>query len=206
MTITADLVTDAKAYIEKRGGTATAIAIARALGHDPRELQHTLISHPHFDVRNGIWSVSIVGSVAAYADREPTDLPLDRIREDIERIVHGHRAIGAVMTTPRGHHGACDIAIYDYDDEQIALVVIYRDGRVEVLPVTREATALEIADASRLAATVGNVTVYYRGRATTARRVEPLQNGFWRADLPGGTAVLYETDPTGDPNAVQHST
>lgn len=151
-------------------------------------------------------SQTVIAAVLTYAGENVGDLDLETLRDDVEKIVHGHELVGAVHRIPRGHHGACDIEVYGYDDRLMALVVLDRDGNVHALPWTPEPTALERADASRRAATRANVTVYYRGRATTARRVEPLQNGFWRADLPGGMAALYETDPTDDPNAVQRST
>jgi hypothetical protein len=159
------------------------------------------------------------------------------VQADVVNIARTVADVGAVLTVPRGHNGACDIEVFDRANQPIAFVVVDHRGHVEALPplevaptdlsdeetgsmtiadmpvgpemyrerVLRDTTALERADASRLAATRADVTVYYRDRATTARRVEPLQNGFWRADLPSGISVLYETDPTDDPTAVQRT-
>lgn len=158
---------------------------------------------------------SIDGTAACDLTIEAHDVGM--VRDDVAKIIEGHEGVGYAHTTPRGHDGAADIDVFDHDGQPIAFVCVYADGRVEVLPIVRAEivsdvevvevapTALELADASRAAATRANVTVYYRGRPMTARRVEPLQNGFWRADLPGGTVALYEADPTDDPSAVLHS-
>jgi len=54
--------------------------------------------------------------------------------------------------------------------------------------------------------TYTHCTVRYRGRPTTARRVELLPNGYWRADLAGsGLVALYDEDPVANPGAHQRS-
>lgn len=277
MTHTAHFPDVIAGQLRMTAGKATSVHLARALNVELHGLEWELAKLDTVENVNGVWMLTdtVIGAVTAYAaaahaGAASADAPLDlaTVAEDVKTLVLQHEQTGAASIIPRGHHGACDIEVFDYDHKPIAHVTVYADGRVEALPIVgavlvpgtpaewhayiraaatfvdaqdrmeearvagvdfREMltvhdvptpsatacenlvasvapTALERADASRLAATRTDVTVYYRGRATTARRVEPLQNGYWRAELSGGISVLYETDPADDPDAVQRTT
>jgi hypothetical protein len=77
-------------------------------------------------------NTTVEGASACDITLDAVDLSM--IRDDVTKIVVQHETVGSVKGTPRGHHGACDLEVFDLDGQQIALVVVYADGRVEALP------------------------------------------------------------------------
>lgn len=141
MTHTAHFPDVIRTQLERMDGKASIVQLARALDLDAHGLAWELEHVGGFVNVNGYWQVStVVAEVQAYAtpypdDEAAGDVPLSQVREDLERIVCQHPTVGTTRTTPRGHHGACDIDVFDFDGQQIALVTVYADGNVEALPV-----------------------------------------------------------------------
>lgn len=146
------------------------------------------------------------------------------VQTDVVRLAHSVADVGAVYTVPRGQNGACDIEVFDRANAPIAFVVIDGRGKVEALPPVEPSPATEPLDCDSLHAARAraevlasvadgleplvrcDATVYFRGRPAVARRVEPLPNGLWRADLKSsGLVVTYYDFPVDNPAARQHS-
>jgi hypothetical protein len=143
-----------RAELFKMGGKADTVALARRLDLDAHGLAWELEqANDAFVNVNGEWMPNTVfAAVLAYLDRGSNrhsfvELPVAQVRDDVERIVQQHADTGSVHFTPRGGHGAGDFEVFDAAGEQIALVSIYTDGRVEALPVVRaEIVDMTIAD------------------------------------------------------------
>lgn len=60
---------------------------------------------------------------------------LERIRENIERIVRDNENVESVKVTNRGQRGACLIRVYGHNVGHVANVTLKADGTVDVEPV-----------------------------------------------------------------------
>lgn len=74
-------------------------------------------------------------AVRDYILRCTEAVPLEQLRDDIAKIVHGHPTVESVQTTPRGKKGAGVMKVYGINVGQIATVTIKANGTVEALPV-----------------------------------------------------------------------
>lgn len=63
------------------------------------------------------------------------DPSLEQLRVNVAKIVEGHEDVSSVRTTARGYNGACEMHVFDFDNQQTALVVIDKHGTVEALPI-----------------------------------------------------------------------